>query len=213
MEHTSLEGPGEITSSANPAIEISGRNITLERFQLDGPGVGIEFVGSLRSFLRDLQINSGGDGLRLTSGAGLWASGLHFNGTPGNATYAVKIFAWDTAFFSDILSEEHDGGFRIGSGSAVGNLMLAGIFLDRLNTVGILVEPSEGGIVTSLQVVNLWAHGGEDIAIVPMLLNGQEGIVSDIEIINGRFAAFDRPFIWIAGLVQKVRLVNLIFDQ
>ena len=211
VEQTSLEGPGRIISSADPAIMVTGRNITFERFRLDAPGVGVEFRGSGRTFLRDLQINSGDDGLLLITGAGLWASGLHFNGVPGNADYAVRIIEWDTAFFTDILSEEHDGGFRIGNRFDVANLWLSNIVLDRLRIIGIFIEPVTPGHVANVQMVNIWAHGNS-VAMAPVLLNAQEGAVYNIEIVNGLFHEFNRQEIWVFGPVQNVRAVNLIFD-
>lgn len=203
---TTLDGPGVIVSKAPIAISIEARNVTLRNLIIWNDGVGVNVNGG-RVFLRDLQINTGSDGIRLTKGAGAWMSGLHFNGTPGHRSYAIKILQWDTAYVSDTLSEQHDGGFRIGGQDVVGNIYLSSVVLDRLGLIGMLIEPN-GGHVANIQASNLWMSGP---APYSMILNATDGPISNTQIVNGRFTSLENRILEF-GTPIRTQTLNMIYD-
>lgn len=193
---TTLEGPGTIVGN----IWVAAPNASIKNLVIWGR---VDLINALRTTLRDLQINRGG--LILRKGAGLRADWLHFNG-PG---IAVRIIEWDTAFFSNILTEENSTSFRIGSSEAVGNLQFSNIILDRIDQLGFHVEPAHGGQVDNIQISNLWMANRNGLA--PFLLNPVDGPISNVQITNWRFTDFPID-IWLNGPVKDLQVQNMIFD-
>ena len=187
-----VAGPARISSSSDPVFNITGSNIKFRDLVISGSGRGFTLNGgALRIFLTAIQLNTKGDGIQMLEGSGLWARDLHFNGDPNaDTTYAVRGLDWDTSYFSEILIEEHWGGFRLGASGAgsFANTFFTNVVVDRCRGVAFYLEANQSGSLQNILMSNLWGSKG----LWPMLVNGGEttGFVGNIIVHGGYFTDF-----------------------
>ena len=205
-----VAGPATISSSGDPVFNITGSNIKFRDLVISGSGRGFTLSGgALRIFLTALQLNTKGDGIQMVEGAGLWARDLHFNGDPTNdRTYAVRGLDWDTSYFSDILVEEHWGGFRIGANEegSFANSFFTNVVVDRCRDVAFQLEANDNGDLQNILMSNLWGSQG----LWPMFVNGGEttGVVGKIIVHGGYFTDFANKRFFIGSNVS-----DFIYDH
>lgn len=164
VQGTSLLSEVDIVSTANPAIHLQGFRLSVRgegrRISIWGPGVGVYALSGGMFTLKELSINTSGNGIWIGSGAGLTIADVNMNGQQWMNTHALKVDGpWDSISIRDVLSEEHDHGLRFGGG--VFNVDINGVKLDRLRSSygnGLWIEaPTNSG---NFQVVNLWMSMG-----------------------------------------------------
>ena len=184
-----------VVSTASPVFRLTAQNVGIigkaRRLPIVGPGIGISIEGSISIYLDLFQLNTGGTGIAAVSGAGLWASRIHMNGTAGANSSAMRFTQWDTAYLSHILSEEHDTGVRLGYGNGnVNNIQMTNIILDRLHATygqALRVEANPGYQVGNVQSVSLWASQG----YYPVtLIASQGGMICNIQLENSYYTGF-----------------------
>ncbi len=187
-----VAGPATISSSGDPVFNITGVNIKFRDLLILGSGRGFTLSdGARRIFLTALQLNMKDDGIQMLKGSGLWARDLHFNGDPtANNTFAVRGLDWDTSYFSDILVEEHWGGFRIGANEEgnFANSLFNNVVVDRCREIAFHLEANDNGDLQNILMSNLWGSQG----IWPMFVKGEEttGVVGNIIVHGGYFTDF-----------------------
>lgn len=186
-----VAGPATISSSGDPVFNITGSNIKFRDLVISGSGRGFTLSsGARRIFLTALKLNTKRDGIQMLKGSGLWARDLHFNGDPSaNNIYAVRGLDWDTSYFSDILVEEHWGGFRIGAREGIfANAFFTNVVVDRCREVAFQLEANDNGDLQNIMMSNLWGSQG----IWPMFVKGGEttGFVGKIIVHGGYFTGF-----------------------
>lgn len=216
---TVLTGPASITLQGGP-LTITGSTVTIEDVLLWTPGIGV--IAGPGTRIARSQINSRSHGVVAAGGAGLWLQSVHLNGTPNAGSVGIILGwnvagglpGWDSAWISDTIIEEHDGGLRLGGPSAsVCNVWLSGLVIDRVKWIGLHVEPWGTGMVCNVQGVNLWMAGRNDQGLAPILLNATRTTrpVATLLLSQGYFSGFQRRTLWVVGRVENVVTSALVW--
>jgi hypothetical protein len=184
FNHVRFVGTGRVFGAAADTFHVSGQDVRMEGFEIwNEHGRGVRLDGASKFRARDMQINTLHDGIVPERGAGLWLSGLHFNGFTPHNNRALCFGQWDTAFLTDLLIEEHGCGMRFGWGGKTSNIHGNGLTIDRAR-VGIQVE-ANGGSIENLLFGTIWTAGmGGNAGFCPVLVDASSGPINTVRIVG-----------------------------